>query len=126
MLCQVHKKLGGGTAKLSQGLFHTIWRHAQYRNWGELAGGQQSLLRDWLGAGRRVVSGCITGFFFPWVLFLSHSLIVFLLITICCYYYYFVPIIKLFLSQPTSFLTFALPILSPIPPGGVRERLCGA
>ena len=35
--------------------------------------------------------------------------------------------IKLSLSQPTSFLTFTLPILSPIPPvGGVSKRLGGA
>ncbi|KAK4830864.1 hypothetical protein QYF61_013793 [Mycteria americana] len=49
-----HKKLGGGTAKLAKGLFHTIWRHAQYRNWGELAGGQRSLLGDGLGIGQWV------------------------------------------------------------------------
>jgi len=30
------------------------------------------------------------------------------------------------LSEPTSFLTFTLLILSPIPLGGVSEWLCGA
>jgi len=35
--------------------------------------------------------------------------------------------IQLSLSQLTSFLTFTLPILSPIPLGeGVNEQLCGA
>ncbi|KAK4824241.1 hypothetical protein QYF61_012507 [Mycteria americana] len=55
MLCRVHKKLGGGTAKLAKGLFHTIRRHAQYRNWGELARGQRSLLGDGLGIGRKAL-----------------------------------------------------------------------
>ena len=31
---------------------------------------------------------------------------------------YFISVIKLFLSQPMSFLPFTLWILSPIPPGG--------
>ena len=26
--------------KLAKGIFHTIWHHAQYINWGELAGGR--------------------------------------------------------------------------------------
>ncbi|KAK4826191.1 hypothetical protein QYF61_006135 [Mycteria americana] len=36
---KAHKKLGGGTANLAKGLFHTIWRQAQYRNWGSWLGG---------------------------------------------------------------------------------------
>ena len=59
-------------------------------------------------AGRRSAGGerlYLFLFSLPWVLFLSLSFVVFLLITIHYYYsYYFVPIIKLFLSQPTSFL----------------------
>jgi len=39
----------------------------------------------------------------------------------------FVLLIKLSLSQPMSFITFTLPILSLIPLGvGVSEWLCGA
>jgi len=34
--------------------------------------------------------------------------------------------IKVSLCQAMSFLTFTLPILSPIPPGGSSEWLCGA
>ena len=46
MLCQVHKKLRGGTATEAKGLFHTICHHAQYISWGELPRGQRLLLRD--------------------------------------------------------------------------------
>lgn len=34
--------------------------------------------------------------------------------------------VKLFLLQPTIFLTFTLPIIFPIPLGGVSELMCGA
>ncbi|KAK4829996.1 LOW QUALITY PROTEIN: hypothetical protein QYF61_008166 [Mycteria americana] len=44
-----HKKLGGGTAKLAKGPFHTIWRHAQYRNWGGVGQGAMSAARGQAG-----------------------------------------------------------------------------
>ncbi|KAK4827207.1 hypothetical protein QYF61_015235 [Mycteria americana] len=59
-LREVHKKLGGGTDKIvdpnwPKGCSITIWRHAQYMKWGELAGGQRSLIGDWLSIGQQVV-----------------------------------------------------------------------
>ncbi|KAF1434765.1 putative cation-transporting ATPase 13A4, partial [Spheniscus demersus] len=67
------------------------------------------LLGDWLGIGRRVVSNCTV----------HHLLCVLLLLLLLLLLHYsFISIIKLFLSQPTSFLTSTLPILSPIPRGG--------
>ena len=69
-----------------------------------------------------IVFICITCL--SWVLFFSGFFFSPLFLTVCCCFFL---IIKLFLSQPTSFLTFALPILSPIPLGGrASERLCGA
>ncbi|KAK4831323.1 hypothetical protein QYF61_016812, partial [Mycteria americana] len=56
-----HKKLGGGTANLAKGLFHTIGHHAQYRNWGELAREQRSLLGDGLAIGRPTVVRALDG-----------------------------------------------------------------
>lgn len=77
------------------------------------------ILRKWLGVGQLVVSN----FFFHFCHFFC-----------CCFffiyqsfwyfpfyynhYHYFVSIIKLLLTETTSFLTFTLPVFFPTPPGG--------
>lgn len=45
--------------ELSQGIFHTIDHHAQYRNWGELIGSHWLLPGDRLGISQWVVGNCI-------------------------------------------------------------------
>ena len=94
--------------KLAKGIFHTIWHHAQYINWGELA-------EKWLGIGRQVVSNCIVHHLF--CIFFYHYYYYY-------YYYYYFPFlfcpIKLSLSQPTNSTVF-FPILSPIPLGGSEQ-----
>ena len=51
MPCQqrlgAHKKLGGDTARTADPNEHTILLHAQYINWGELAGGHHGTGIDW-------------------------------------------------------------------------------
>jgi len=88
---------------------------------GKLGGGL--LLRDWLGIGRVVVGHwgffhlhhlSFLGFIFLSVIFLYYN------------FYYVISIIKLSLSQRTSFLTFTLPVLFPlILLGAASERLRG-
>jgi len=60
--------------------------------------------------------------------FISLSFFFFLLFSFSLhYYYYFTSVMKLFLPQPTSFLSFTLSVLSPVPLGwGVSKLLCGA
>ena len=72
--------------KVAKGIFHTKWRHAQYINWGELAGRGRWLLGDWLSISQRVVSNCVMdhlsflGFYF--------TLFVTVLFVTNYYYYY--------------------------------------
>jgi len=87
---------------------------------GRLVGGP--LLGDCLGIGRLVVSNF---FHLHHLSVLGFISVIFLFITIYNYYlYYYISIIKLFLSQPVSFLAFTLPIL--FPPILLGGGLCGA
>lgn len=64
----------GQPPRPAKAVFHTIWRHAQHINWGDLAQEWLLLLGNTLGIGRLVASNC---FFIcitrlPWVLFLCY------------------------------------------------------
>lgn len=48
---------------LGTGLFCAMWRHAEQRNWGDLARGLM-LFRDCLGIGQWVASNCVVHHFF--------------------------------------------------------------
>ena len=78
--------------------------------------GVRGLAGHWLVGGEQLFSFVLVvflGFYFS-------LFVIFPLITVY-YYYYFISIIKLFLSQPVSFLTFTLPVLFPHPSGGRSE-----
>lgn len=78
------------------------------------------ILRKWLGVGQLVVSN----FFFSFLslFFLFGFFFIYQSFWYFPFYYnhylYFVPIIKLLLTETTSFLTFTLPVFFPTPPGG--------
>ena len=91
---------------------------------GELAGGSSDCSSGTSSIGQRVMSSCISCFLFgsppSGFTSLPFSLRLFSFSLYYWYYYYyycFILSIKLFLSQPTSFLASALLILSPIPLG---------
>lgn len=67
-------------------------------------------------------------FIYLFVIFLFVTILIFVVVVVLLFYLInFISIVKLFLCLPTSFLTFTLPFLSPIPLGQrVREQLCGA
>ena len=46
----------GQLTQLAKGIFHTIGCHAEYINWGELAGAWPIAAGDWLGISQQVVS----------------------------------------------------------------------
>ena len=98
-----------------------------YKLGGSLRGGADR----GLGIGQRVVSNCIVHhlsflgyYFFFSVIFLFITIIIILILYLFLVHiiFYFTLVIKLFLSQPTSF-TFVFPILLPIPLG--REGVSG-
>ena len=105
LCCPASKKAGGAPrvgraksqdswSKCNKVISRTIWCYVQHktgRSWpGELPG-------DWLGIDRLVVRNCVR----------HHVLGV---------QFFFSFLIKLSLSQPMSFLTFALPVLFPTHP----------
>lgn len=86
-------------------------------NWGELARSHGLLLRDWLGIGQRVGSGCVVHHLF----FLSFIPLSLLFITIVIVLYFAVfSITELFLSQPLVYLFL---ILFLIPPRGSEQMV---
>ena len=103
-------------------------RHAQYINRGELARRGGSLLGHQSAGGEQLHCASLV---FSWVLFLSLFVIflfitIFIITSLVSIIFYFTLVIKLFLTQPTSF-TFFSPILLPTPLGGGRgEQLHGA
>jgi len=98
--------------KLTKGIFHTIWHHAQYINGGELG----LLLRGEMGINHSVVSNCTVHC--PLCVFYYH-----------CYYLLLYCPVKRSLSQPRSFTFFFFSDSAPHPTGaerGVSEWLRGA
>ena len=97
--------------------------HAQYINRGELAGRGGSLLGHRSAGGEQLHCASLV---FSWVLYLFFYYIPFhynYYINISSSIFCFTLVIKLFLSQPTSFTFFLLPT----PLGGGRDKqLCGA
>lgn len=98
------QNLGGGTTKnswpeISKGTFRTIWRHAQYIDWGSCWGWRRGMAAwEWAEHWVQVVSNCITYFIYS-----------------LCYYYIFSPC-AIPLNWPylnpwvfTSFFSFSSP-----------------
>lgn len=116
----MHKKLRESTAKdswaeLAKGILHTTEHHVWYTDWEELAGRCWSLLRHQLG--QQGWWAIVLSTFFSGVLLLSLISLLLLLLLSLAVFLFSVSIIKLFLSQPTSF-TFC-PVLFPTGAGGL-------
>lgn len=99
-----HKNLWGSTARtvltqMAKGIFLTKGHHAQCISWGWPGAAAQGLAGHW-GA----IASC--------PLYILISIIVTVILMII---FFLICPIKLFLSQPVSFLTFSFLILSPIP-----------
>lgn len=79
-----------------KGIFQPMECHAQYVNWGELAGSHRSLLKEGLGIGLWMVSNCVVHH----LVFLGFiPLFSFPLLLIISFIFCFSSITKLFLSQ---------------------------
>ena len=107
---------------LTKGMFQAVWHLFSNKARGEAGQGGCCLGTGWalVGGWWAIVFNYITCL--AWVLFLSlcfFFLIIFKYFPFnyIFYYYIFISIIKMFLSQPVSFLPFTLLILSPYPAG---------
>ena len=114
----------GSWPQLTKGIFHATWRHAQHIKLGEGGNGgerlkwqhlssQVTIMCDGALLSWRWLNSCLpmgSGEWIPYFALLAHA--------------GFTLPVTLSLSQPTSFLTFTLLILSPVPPWGERASGC--
>ena len=117
--CPASKKAGGAQEvgrgdsqgrwpKLATGIFHTMWHHVQYINWGELAWGDGCSRTNWASVSKWwAITLCITCFIYSNPFIIIVILLLSLLVSsFLSYYPYLYPRVLLFpsgsLPHPTE------------------------